>query len=265
MNNILRYFFLALMFCLLSATVDDYTLIRKIAFKQEVSLTTDNLGNAYVVVENQVLKFDPKGLPLENFSEPNMGSLKYVDAGNPLRILLFYPDFARLLVLDSKLAIQANINLRQLNINQPLTACNSSESGYWVYDRDDDKLKKINPNQQVTYESGILMQVTGYQVEPGMMVEGNGYLYMNNPATGLLVFDRFGAYYKTIPVPDIQSFQVVENDILYVRDNKLIRYNTKTISQSDVLLPQIDSIRSARIEQHQLYLLTSDSLNFYSF
>jgi hypothetical protein len=248
-----------------SATTGEYTLINSIAFPQQVSLTTDNLGNAYVVVENQLLKFDPQGNPLANYSENNLGSLRFVDAGNPMKVLLFYPDFAKMIVLDSKLSFQSSLDFRSLKINQPLTVCNSSENGYWVYDREDDQLKKIDLNLQVIHESGSIAQAIGYQIQPGIMLESNGFIYLNNPETGILVFDRFGAYYKTLLYQHVKSFQVIEKDILFINKSKFIRYDSKSLEEKEVLIPEKNSLRDARIEQHQLYLLTNDSLKFYSF
>ncbi len=250
---------------LLCSAKDDYSLVNSIPFHHASFFTTDQLGNAYVVLGNQLLQFDGSGKPLENFSRKNSGTLKFVDASNPMKVLLFYPDFALAIILDTKFGVQSEINFRMLKIYQPLSACTSRENGYWVYDREDDKLKKIDFNLQVVQESGTLTQLVGYQVQPGIMVEEDGFVYMNNPSTGILVFDRAGTYYKTIPYPEVVTFQVIGRDILFINNNKLLRFDSKMITEKEVLLPQHDSIRMARIEQDKLYLLTTDSLNFYSF
>lgn len=253
-------------FCLFfSAADNEYKLIKSIPFPHAATLTTDNLGQAYIVSENQLLKYSHRGNLLSNFSESNLGNLGFVDAGNPMKLLLFYPDYARIIILDSKLSFQTALDFRSININQPLTVCNSTENGYWVYDREDDQLKKIDLNLQVIQQSGSLTQLLGYQVQPGMMTESNGLIYMNNPETGILVFDRFAAYYKTIPYTGVDFFQVIEKDIVFINKRSLIRFDTKSVTENEVLIPEIDSIRAARIEQHELYLLTSDSLKFYSF
>ena len=262
-TGILFLFLVMIIFC--SAIKNEYTLINSIPFSEATFLTTDKLGNAYVIIENQLLQFDSKGIPLANFSENNLGMLDYVDAGNPMKILLFYPDFARLIILDSKLSQQSSINLRELKINQPLVACNSKESGYWVYDREDDQLKKIDPNLKIVQQSGNLTQIIGYKIFPVRMVEENGFIYINNPATGILVFDRFGAYFKTIAYRNLTNFQVIDKDVLFINNNKLFRFDFKSLSETEVLLPQYDTIRAFRLEHHELYLLTSDTLNFYYF
>ncbi len=258
-------FIFALAITLIAATNDNYKYINAVSFEQEVQMTTDRLGNAYVLVENQLLQFDPFGKPKANFSESSLGDIRSIDASNPMKILLFYSDFAKIIILDTRLAYQSGIDLRSIQINQPLAACTSEENGYWVYDRQDDLLKKLDMNLQVIYSSGSLTQIMGYQVQPGIMIERSGFIYMNNPATGILVFDRYGEYYKTIPYKGLTTFQVIGREILITVNNKLIRVDTRTAEEKEVLLPDNESIISGRIEQHQLYLLTTDSLKFYSF
>jgi len=254
---------MTLMFC--SLTVDEYTFVNSIAFVQPARLTTDRLGNAYVLIENQILQFGTDGKPKANFSESNLGVIGAVDVTNPMKILLFYPDFAKVILLDNKLAFTSDIEFRQFGINQPLVVCWSEENGYWVFDREDDLLKKIDMNLQVVIRSGSLTQLIGYQVQPTMMIQSNGFIYMNNPTSGILIFDRYGEYFKTLPYKNLNSFQIIGREILFTLDNKLMRVDTKTGVEKEVLLPAKNAIINARIEQNELYLLTTDSLKFYSF
>ena len=251
-------------FLLLSFQTDDYKLIKSIPFTN-VKFTTDRLGNAYVIVENQLLEFDTAGKPKINYSNFDSGILSSVDASNPLKILLFYPDFARLELLNNRLALQSTIELRNMGVIQPMVACQSRQDGYWVFDLQDIQLKKFDLNLQLQYESGNLGQLLGHKLLPNYIAEGDYNVFLSNPSTGILVFDRFGAYLKTIPIPDIKSFQIINNDLLFVKNNKLLKYNLKTLEENEVLLPPHDSIVSARIEKQQLFLLTTTSLNFYSY
>ena len=254
-----------LSFVFSSSIEGGYTLINAIPFPQKVQMTTDRLGNAYVLVENQVLQFDPQGQPKANFSESSLGVIRTMDASNPLKVLLFYSDFAKIILLDSKLSYQSIIDLRSILINQPLAVCTSEENGFWVYDREDDLLKKLDMNLQIIHRSGSLTQRMGYQIQPGVMRQSNGFIYMNNPSTGILVFDRYGEYYKTLPYTGLTTFQVIGREILFTYNGKLMRVDTKTSEEKEVLLPIRDLIMTARIEQNELYLLTTDSLKFYSF
>lgn len=248
----------------LSFQSDDYKLLRSIPFSQ-ASFTTDNFGNAYVIAENQLLQFDSQGKPKATYSENSLGTLRSVDASNPLKILLYYPDFTQINILNSKLALQSTIKLRPIGIVQPTLICYSNNDGYWVFDLQDFQLKKIDLNLQVKFESGNISQNVGYNVLPNFLVEADNFVYLNNPSTGILVFDLYGAYYKTIPIKNLTSFQIIGEEILYVEKNKLMSFHLKRLEEKEILLPPHDSLSCARLEPKQLFLLTTASLNFYSF
>lgn len=243
---------------------DNYKLIKSIPF-QEATFTTDNLGNTYVIAGNQLLEFDGQGKPKYNYSERNLGMLRSVDASNPMKIVLYYPDFAQINILSSKLALQSTINLRPLGIMQPTLICNSGNEGYWAFDLQDFQLKKIDLNLRVTMESGNITQSVGYSILPDFLTEADHYVYLNNPTTGILVFDLYGSYYKTIPIKNLKAFQIIGDELLYVEKNKLISFHLKKLEEKEILLPPCDSLVHARIEQKELFLLTTASLNFYSF
>jgi len=260
----LSIFFVFFMICYTSFSTEEYKLIKSIPFTN-AKFTTDRLGNAYVIVENQVLEFDTIGKPKANYSNLNSGKLYSVDAGNPMKIVLFFPDFARLEVLDNKLALVSTIELRNLNIIQPLAACQSLQDGYWIFDLQDMQLKKIDLNLQKQFESGNLGQLLGISLFPNYINETDNNVYLNNPATGILVFDRYGSYLKQIPFTGLKSFQIIGSELLYIKDNKLLKYNLKTLLQNEVILPPHDSLHNARIEKQQLFLLTNSALNLYSY
>jgi hypothetical protein len=257
----LNFFLLLFIFSFRS---DDYTLLKDIPFTNAY-FTTDNLLNAYVVAENQLLEFDSLGKPKANYSENNLGAIRSVDVSNPFKILLFYPDFAQITILDSKLAVQSNIRLRPIGIVQPTLICNSNNSGYWIFDLQDFQLKKIDLNLQVKAESGNIMQTVRHSISPNFLVESDNFVYLNDPASGILVFDLYGTYFKTIPIVELNSFQIISDELLYLHNNRLISFHLKKLEEKEILLPPHDSLVSARVEQKELFLLTSASLRFYSF
>jgi hypothetical protein len=254
-----------LVIILYSFKAGDYTLILGVPFTGANYLSTDNLGNAYVIVGNQLLQFYASGKPKANYSENSLGELRSIDVSNPMKLVLFYPDFSRLILLNAQLAVQSSIHLRHIGIQQASVACGSEYGGYWVFDRQDFQLKKVDLNLQVVYQSGDMLSLTGINVEPNFIIEHKGSVYLNNPTNGILVFDRYGTYYKTIPIKVESNFQIIENELLYLSDGVMKAFHLKTFVDREILLPSHNRIKCARIENQQLYLLTSDSLTFYSF
>lgn len=262
----MRHLLLFFLLCVSSVDAQDsYKLLQSIPFRDASCFTTDQLGNSYVVVDNQLLQFGPDGKPKLNYSESSLGVLRSVDASNPMKLLLFYPDFARMVTLNSQLAPQSTIYLHPAGITEPAVGCSSIRDGYWIFDLHDFQLKKLDLNLQVVAQSGDLSQVVGHSVLPNFMTEHEGMVYLNDPQTGILVFDAYGTYYKTIPITDLKSFQLIGSELLYLSKNELHAYHLKTIDDRVILLPAHDPLRVARIWQKELYLLTDSVLNFYSF
>src|SRR5436853_7636043 len=96
-----KKFFYILTFFILSSFASDWQPVKQIPFTEIASFTTDNLGNVYVVSENILLQFDNNGKPLNHYDEKNLGRLVRIDADNPLKLLVFYPDFAQINILNS--------------------------------------------------------------------------------------------------------------------------------------------------------------------
>jgi hypothetical protein len=234
-------------------------------FQSAKFITTDNIGNLYVIADNQILKFSPSGKPLQNFSDMRQGELRSVDAGNPLKVLLFYPDMARITLLGTQFAPQSTIELRNIGIQQPVLACNSQNNGYWVFDLQDFQLKKIDLNLQLQFQSGNLLQSTGKKIVPNFMTEYNNRVYINDPVNGILVFDQFGSYFKTLPVTGLRAFQIRGNELLYLQDNNIKALELKLLNERELTLPPHRDLRTFCVSDEQFYLLTTDSLFGYSY
>ncbi len=259
-------FFILTFFFLCSFAADEFTNVKTIPV-EATFMTTDNIGNCYVVgANNQVTKYNNQGVPEANFSNKNFGNLKLVDATNPLKVLLFYADFNQVVALDNKLSVRSETALRDINILQPLLICTSMNEGMWIFDQQDFQLKRLDLNLQVVQESGNIIQITGQKIEPIQLLEANNYVYLNNPLTGILIFDLFGSYYKTIPVKGINCMQVSGDELMYYKDLKLVKYNLKTFEESALALPSsADSLTlSVRVEQLKMYLLKKQQLNIYT-
>lgn len=254
-----------LFFLIFTSLSGDWQLVKQIPFTEITSFTTDNMGNAYVVSENLLLQFDSNGKPLNHYDEKNLGRLARVDVDNPLKILAFYPDFAQINILSSKLVLQSTVQLRGVGIEQPVLICNSKiDYGIWVYDRQDFKLKKIDLNLQVNRESGNIPQLIGKEINPRFLIEGGKFVLMADPDIGILFFDQYGTYFKTHPVKNVYYMQATEDELYYLSNGSFYSYNFKTLTEQKVNLPINDSLSAARVEQHRLFLTANNELKIFS-
>ena len=239
----------------------DYKLILKVPATTNY-FTTDPLGNVFFITDNRLVKVDLAGVQIMNNDEKNLGTLVSVDATNPFKIITFYKDFTRVQVLDNKLVPRVDVNLLDKNILQPLVVGYAQGEGLWVYDQQDFKLKKYDHQFRLLTESSSLDQVLNILPVPDFMLEAENYLLMNDPDQGILVFDRFGNYYRTLPIKGLKSFQVREGKIIYF--NKTLKtFDLNTLEENEISIPKGDSIRNVRLEGNRIYILNGGFLEIY--
>lgn len=253
---------LLVFFFLFSAKLSaQYTLATEVAVKADY-FTSDNLGNAYVIQGNEILKYLPNGKLFNRYSNMMRGNITSVDATNPLKLLLFYRDFSKIQFLDNQLSENHLISLQDLGLEQSTLVCISFDNGFWVYDQISFSLIRFNQAFDKTQEVRNINQNIGYEPQPNFLHESGDWVYLNNPETGILVFDIFGTYFKTIPLKNLNDFQIAGENLLYFREGKLLSYNLKTLAEGEVQLPS-DEIKMLRVEKEKLMILTKESLKVY--
>lgn len=239
-----------------------YTLATEVPLKADY-FTSDNLGNAYTVSGHEIFKYLPSGKLFNRYSNLMLGNITSVDASNPLKILLFYKDFSKIQFLDNQLAESRGvISLQDLGLEQSTLACISFDNGFWVYDQINFSLIRFNQTFDKVQEARNINQNIGYEPQPDFLHEWGDWIYLNNPETGILVFDIFGTYFKTIPLKGLTSFQIARENLLYFKDGKLMAYNLKTLHEGEIQVPA-DKIQMLRIEKEKLMILTNESLKVY--
>ncbi len=226
--------------------------------------TTDNFGNVYTIKNKQLTKFDKDGKKLCAYSNNYLGNIASLDVSNPLRILVFYKDFNQIIFLDNTLAtIGSPINLNDINVDEATLVCGSNQNGFIIFNSQTKKICKYDKTLQLVYESLNLSQLVGREFSPNFMLEKSGYVYLNVPNTGILVFDIYGVYYKTIFIRNIKSFQVKGNNILYCSNNSLQKYNFKTLKSESLQLPDAANVINCSIEEDRLYILKANKFLIY--
>ncbi len=226
---------------------------------------TDHLGNIYTISKTNITKLDKEGNKLAEYSNANLGELSYADVSDPFRILLFFRDFNQIQLLDKYLAeIASPVSLDDLDINQVEIACTSNLGGFWVYDSQTTELKYIDRTLEIAAKSIPLNTVADITAQPDFLIEKNDLLFLNIPENGIFLFDKYGLFYKRIPLLNLVSFQIKENDIVFFENNSLFRYNHELMQTESILLPDTMGVVNARIEDNILYIQKPKEIKIYS-
>lgn len=226
--------------------------------------TTDNLGNIYLVKNNQIIKLDENGNLIKTFSDNSSGSIHSIDASNPLKILVFYKDFAIVNILDNTLSMKGDrIYLEKLGYSQTSKICSSYENGMWVFDPLTNQLIRFDQNLLIKSKSGNLFHITGSQVSPVYIKEQQEKLYVYDNANGLLVFDIFGNYLKTITITGLSKLQILSDVLIFWRNNSLIFFHLKTLVEKEFKFTENFAEPDFCLSNEKLLILNNPKLKVY--
>jgi len=220
--------------------------------------STDNFGNTYLVKNDEIKKYNSSGDLLKIFSAKNQGKITSIDASNPLRVLVFYKDFANVLFVDDLLSQHGDaINLLDLSLDQSDAVCTSFNNGMWFFNRQNANLIRLDENLQTIVNTGNLNRLLGTTLKVNFLLEYNGYIYTNNPAEGIVVFDIYGTYFKTIPIKNLSHFQIKDNLLVYFLGAELKSYNLKLLEEGAL---SFTGAADVRIEKENYYIFYKDSV-----
>lgn len=243
-----------------------YELLFTIPVKAK-DFTTDKLQNIYLLTpDNEVIKYTPGGQ--EQFRYPNktLGDAACLDATNPFHLLLFFPDYQTVLTLDRTMNLSGQFNLQQFGFFRVNAVGMASDGRLWVYDEVNFRLKKVESDGTIVTEGGDMSLVLGKTIRPNFLVEKGQIVYLNDPNEGILVFDVFGQYQKTLPLKDLKEFQLFDDQLIYFTKNQLISFHLKALLEKPIRLPEgVNSGDKLNVQKDKLYVLGREGLRVYKF
>ena len=180
------------------------------------SFNVDNLYNIYLINNNnQVKKLNDKGDSVGVYNDvKRYGDISYIDVTSPLKILVYYQDFATVVILDRFLTHRATIALRQHNILQPGAVALSYDNNIWVYDEAESKIKKIDESGNVLLTSNDLRLSFTEAPQVSKIIDDSGMLYLYDATQGWLLFDYYFALKKRISEADWQDVQSINANMI---------------------------------------------------
>jgi hypothetical protein len=228
---------------------------------------TDNLQNIYLIAAqtNQVKKLNSNGDSVAVFNNiTRYGKVYLLDVSNPLKMLVYYKDFATVVLLDRFLTVRATVDLRKIGITQVKAVALSYDGNIWLYDEGEGKLKKIDENGNILVESADLRLVFNDALSPVRIIDNNGQLYLYDSALGWLIFDYYAAFKKQLPFTNWKDVAVDDNR-LSGRDESHFFYTMQNDIDYHAMQGNIglaDVIKTSW-QQNKLYVLTKEGISIY--
>lgn len=226
----------------------------------------DELGNAYVVTtDNALIRFTPEGDSSTDFRSIANGDIGYIDATNPLRILVYYPRFGKLVLLDRMLSLKSELNLRPLNLVNSSLVAQSADGNLWVYDRFNATLNKLDMQLNYQIRGNDLRQQLAELPAPVFITERERRVYMADTSTGILVFDQYGTYINTLSLPGVRQVQVIGKQLVFLRGTALVAYDLQAFRETAVPIPHTlgEQVLAASLCRNTVYVLYQNRLDWY--
>lgn len=198
---------------------------------------TDKLGQVYIVnTADELIKYNAQGQQQFIYFDRTLGEISYIDATNPFQVLVFFEGFQAIVWLDRTLNPISMMRLSDFGFFQLNTIAVASDNRLWIYDNTTFQIKKIDNQGEVIVESMELNNLTT-NLNPNFIIEKNNRIYLNNPETGIFVFDIFGQYIETIPISNLTTFQIMDGQLWYQNKTEFNSYHFKTLQTKTIDLP----------------------------
>ncbi len=259
------FFLIILLFQYKPCIGQEYKLIAKIDTLAKLA-TADNFGNFFIVsTQNEVLKFNAKGELLWNYTNKTFGNISEIDVTDPLRVILYYPAFQQIIVLNNNLNEISRFSFNNSPNQQITLVASANNNGFWIYDQLNRELKKLTNNFTDDLKSGNIYQRDGFDMNANYMINDNQYVYINDLGNGVRIFDRFGNFFKTAVINVQTSFSVTDNVIIYQKGADLYSYNYLSFEDKKIKTPAVSESAKMILTNNRLLILTEKGLTLWAF
>lgn len=226
--------------------------------------TTDNLCGIYMVTnKNEIIKFDDLGYFEGRYVNKKMGTLASVDATNPFKILLFYPDFQTITLVDRLLNPISSLVLSNFGIRQAKCVSMSENGNILVFD--DATLKFYNffiDGNGIVNDKTVAISLPS--LNPLQIVARNNSIYVLDEHMGIVHFDAFGKFLERLDINNVTGFQILNDDIIIAQNEGLFSLTSGTRTPKPINLPTQESFKQfKRLEKDKLFVQRGNSVDVY--
>lgn len=232
-------------------------------------LSVDNLGNIYALSMsgNQIKKMGPKGDSIALFNDVKQyGNIYSMDVANPLKIMLYYRDYATILSLDRFLNNINKIDLRQSGILQAKAVSQSYDNQFWVFDMQEYRLKKINDNGQVGFVSDDFRILFSHPLSPATIIDRDGSLYLYDPEAGWCIMDYYGAVKGEYPYTGWENVGIRDGKLYGWKKDHLVVFDPNNFNSNSYRIPlAAQELNYTLLVDNNIYVINHTGIVVYNY
>lgn len=163
---------------------------------------------------------------LYHYSNPSLGAITQVDASIPTKPLVFYQEAGAIVMLDNKLTAINTLDLFNKGFNSISLVAAVGPSRIALYDESNLELHLVDyelntiRTTKCNFEEGFNPQIILTNLDKSIM--------LIDSALGVFIFDQFGSFEKRIRLVGIESGDLINDKLIYLKNNKVYLYNFAT-------------------------------------
>lgn len=227
----------------------------------------DVLNNLYLITAgNQLKKISSRGDSMAVFNDvKKFGNPTLIDVTNPLKVLLYYKNYATVLMLDRLLSPRNSINFRKQQIFSVKAIATSYDNNIWLFDEQDLKLKKIDENGKMLQETTDWRLIMDAVPSPRNIIDANNFVYLYDPAKGFYIFDYYGTYKNNLPFLYWDNISISGNRLTGFKNRQFFSYELQSLQLKTFNLPAfLNNYSSIKYMNGKLYLLKKEGVQIYT-
>lgn len=211
--------------------------------------------------DNSVIRMNPGGDTTGIFNEIRQGTISSIDASNPLRILLHYPAYNQLIVLNNRMGRKSTLSLGKVTSGNQVSICSSADGNIWILDVASGDLLKTDEslNELQRYN----LRISGLALQwPVQMQESERHLFIAEKNGDIHKLDLFAFPENTYHLngTDLQ----VQNDIIILRKgSEILATDIRTQQSSELSIPESGDIMNIRVVGQKIYVLYHNKLSLF--
>ncbi|HVM86549.1 MAG TPA: hypothetical protein VMT76_00075 [Puia sp.] len=266
----MRIFFLISFFILgihwVEAQSDSSFYLSKSIEGDIIDFNVDNTGNIYLLNKsNQLKKLNVNGDSMAVYNAVNTyGDIYAIDVTNPLKVLLFYKDFATIVEVDRFLNILNTIDLRNLNIFQLKAVGLAYDNNIWIYDELEAKLKRVGDDGSLIDQTTDFRQLFDSVPDPSVIIDQGEFVYLYDMNKGAYVFDHYGSFKTKVSLLGWHDFNVIDKRLIGRSNDFFYKYQLNTLDiQTQTVPADYRGAIKIKITPAAVYVLKKNVLQIY--
>lgn len=202
------------------------------AAEQPVDFFLDPLGKTYFLIsDGQLVTGNPLGQNNFIFFDSSLGIPDVIDVTNPFAVLLYYADYATVVVLDRTLNEISRLDFFELTgVDQPVTLARATDNGIWIFDSWDYRLKLLDQRSEISQQSNDLrLSIKASESPDRIYVYQNVVLLHYQEDNRLAVFTNYGRFDRWVELPAATQFGYHDGRLLGWENEALWRWDIRTL------------------------------------